>query len=145
MCSSDLYVNAGTAEFLVLPDLSGFYFLEMNTRLQVEHPVTESVTGLDLVAMQIDVARGEALPVSLPSSRGHAIEARLNAEDPDEGFRPSAGRLLRFDLAGGPGVRVDSGFTAGDVVPAEFDSMLAKVIATGATREDALEIGRAHV
>jgi acetyl/propionyl-CoA carboxylase alpha subunit/acetyl-CoA carboxylase carboxyltransferase component len=132
------YVNAGTAEFLVLPDLSGFYFLEMNTRLQVEHPVTEAVTGLDMVGLQIDVARGDALPVTLPASRGHAIEARLNAEDPDEGFRPSAGRLLRFDLATGPGVRVDSGFAAGDVVPGEFDSMLAKVIATGPTREDAL-------
>jgi acetyl/propionyl-CoA carboxylase alpha subunit/acetyl-CoA carboxylase carboxyltransferase component len=132
------YVNAGTAEFLVLPDLSGFYFLEMNTRLQVEHPVTECVTGVDMVALQIDVARGEALPVALPPSRGHAIEARLNAEDPDEGFRPSAGRLLRFDLAMVPGVRVDSGFVSGDVIPGEFDSMLAKVIATGPTREEAL-------
>ena len=132
------YVNAGTAEFLVLPDLSGFYFLEMNTRLQVEHPVTECVTGLDLVGLQIDVARGEALPVALPPSRGHAIEARLNAEDPDEGFRPSAGRLLRFELAAAAGVRIDSGFVAGDVVPGEFDSMLAKVIAFGPTREEAL-------
>lgn len=132
------YVNAGTAEFLVLPDLSGFYFLEMNTRLQVEHPVTECVTGVDMVGLQIDVARGEALPVALPPSRGHAIEARLNAEDPDEGFRPSAGRLLRFELASGPGVRVDSGFVAGDVVPGEFDSMLAKIIASGPTREEAL-------
>ncbi|MDO9021097.1 MAG: biotin carboxylase N-terminal domain-containing protein [Deltaproteobacteria bacterium] len=132
------YVNAGTAEFLVRPDLSGFYFLEMNTRLQVEHPVTECVTGLDLVGMQIDVARGVALPASLPPPRGHAVEARLNAEDPDEGFRPSAGRLIRFELATGPGVRVDSGFVAGDVVPGEFDSMLAKVIASGPTREDAL-------
>ena len=132
------YVNAGTAEFLVRPDLSGFYFLEMNTRLQVEHPVTECVTGLDLVGLQIDVARGTALPETLPPSRGHAVEARLNAEDPDEGFRPSAGRLIRFELATGPGVRVDSGFVAGDVVPGEFDSMLAKVIATGPTREDAL-------
>lgn len=132
------YVNAGTAEFLVLPDLSGFYFLEMNTRLQVEHPVTECVTGLDMVGLQIDVARGEALPETLPPPRGHSIEARLNAEDPDEGFRPSAGRLIRFELATGPGVRIDSGFVAGDVVPSEFDSMLAKVIATGATREDAL-------
>jgi acetyl/propionyl-CoA carboxylase alpha subunit/acetyl-CoA carboxylase carboxyltransferase component len=132
------YVNAGTAEFLVRPDLSGFYFLEMNTRLQVEHPVTECVTGLDLVGMQIDVARGERLPETLPPARGHAVEARLNAEDPDEGFRPSAGRLIRFELATGPGVRVDSGFVAGDVVPGEFDSMLAKIIATGPTREDAL-------
>ncbi len=132
------YVNAGTAEFLVLPDLSGFFFLEMNTRLQVEHPVTESVTGLDMVALQIEVARGEHLPVTLPASRGHAIEARLNAEDPDEGFRPSAGRLLRFELAAGPGVRVDSGFVQGDVVPGEFDSMLAKVIGIGPTREDAM-------
>ncbi len=132
------YVNAGTAEFLVMPDLSGFYFLEMNTRLQVEHPVTECVTGVDMVALQIEVARGEALPVALPPLRGHAVEARLNAEDPDEGFRPSAGRLLRFDLATVPGVRIDSGFVSGDVVPGEFDSMLAKVIAFAPTREEAL-------
>ena len=132
------YVSAGTAEFLVMPDLSGFYFLEMNTRLQVEHPVTECVTGLDLVGLQIDVARGDHLPQALPISRGHAIEARLCAEDADAGFRPSAGALLRFDLATGPGVRVDSGFSVGDVVPSAFDSMLAKVIAVGATREEAL-------
>jgi acetyl/propionyl-CoA carboxylase alpha subunit/acetyl-CoA carboxylase carboxyltransferase component len=132
------YVNAGTAEFLVLPDRSGFYFLEMNTRLQVEHPVTEAVTGLDLVGLQIDVARGESLPDALPATRGHAIEARLNAEDADAGFRPSAGRLLRFELATAPAVRIDSGFVEGDVVPGEFDSMLAKVIAVGPTREEAL-------
>jgi acetyl/propionyl-CoA carboxylase alpha subunit/acetyl-CoA carboxylase carboxyltransferase component len=132
------YVNAGTAEFLVLPDRSAFFFLEMNTRLQVEHPVTEAVTGLDMVGLQIDVARGEPLPDALPVTRGHAIEARLNAEDADADFRPSAGKLLRFELATGPGVRVDAGFVAGDVVPGEFDSMLAKIIAAGPTREEAL-------
>ena len=132
------YVNAGTAEFLVLPDRSAFYFLEMNTRLQVEHPVTEAVTGLDLVGLQIDIARGLPLPEALPPTRGHALEARLNAEDPDAGFRPSAGRLLRFDLATGPGVRIDSGFLTDDTIPGEFDSMLAKVVASGPTREDAL-------
>jgi acetyl/propionyl-CoA carboxylase alpha subunit/acetyl-CoA carboxylase carboxyltransferase component len=132
------YVNAGTAEFLVRPDGGGFAFLEMNTRLQVEHPVTECVTGIDLVEAQINVARGEALEWSEIASRGHAIEVRLNAEDPDERFAPSVGRLLRFDLPHGPGIRVDTGFSADTTIPSEFDSMLAKVIATGATREQAL-------
>jgi acetyl/propionyl-CoA carboxylase alpha subunit len=132
------YVNAGTAEFLVRPDLSGFYFLEMNTRLQVEHPVTECVTGLDLVGMQIDVARGEsaarvAAPRPRPRRRGEA-----QRRGPRRGLPPQRGAAHRFELATGPGVRVDSGFVAGDVVPGEFDSMLAKVIAFGPTREEAL-------
>jgi acetyl/propionyl-CoA carboxylase alpha subunit/acetyl-CoA carboxylase carboxyltransferase component len=133
------YVSAGTAEFLLLPDLKTFYFLEMNTRLQVEHTVTEEIFGLDLVGLQIDIGRGERLPAkSPPSPRGAAIEARLNAEDPDEGFAPRAGRLVRFGAPLGPGVRVDSGYVEGDIVPTVFDSMLAKVIAYGATRRQAL-------
>jgi acetyl/propionyl-CoA carboxylase alpha subunit/acetyl-CoA carboxylase carboxyltransferase component len=133
------YVSAGTAEFLLLPDLKTFYFLEMNTRLQVEHTVTEEIFGIDLVGLQIDVGRGERLPTANPPPpRGAAIEARLNAEDPDEGFAPRAGRLVRFEAPLGPGVRVDSGYVEGDVVPTVFDSMLAKVIAYGATRQRAL-------
>ncbi|MDH4392933.1 MAG: carboxyl transferase domain-containing protein [Aquabacterium sp.] len=133
------YVSAGTAEFLLLPDLKTFYFLEMNTRLQVEHTVTEEIFGLDLVGLQIDVGRGAHLPAAQPPApRGAAIEARLNAEDPDQGFAPRAGRLLQFDAPLGPGVRFDSGYVQGNVVPTVFDSMLAKVIAHGATRQAAL-------
>ena len=133
------YVSAGTAEFLLLPDLKTFYFLEMNTRLQVEHTVTEEIFGLDLVGLQIDVGRGAHLPAAQPPApRGAAIEARLNAEDPDQGFAPRAGRLLRFEAPLGPGVRVDSGYVQDNVVPTVFDSMLAKVIAHGATRAAAL-------
>jgi acetyl/propionyl-CoA carboxylase alpha subunit len=133
------YVSAGTAEFLLLPDLKTFYFLEMNTRLQVEHTVTEEIFGVDLVGLQIDVGRGDRLPAaSPPTPRGAAIEARLNAEDPDQGFAPRAGRLVRFEAPLGPGVRVDSGYVQDNVVPTVFDSMLAKVIAYGATRPAAL-------
>jgi acetyl/propionyl-CoA carboxylase alpha subunit/acetyl-CoA carboxylase carboxyltransferase component len=131
------YVSAGTAEFLVTPDGERCFFLEMNTRLQVEHPVTESVTGLDLVGLQLDVAQGERLVLDV-QPRGHAVEVRLNAEDPDARFAPSAGRILRLDLPSGPGIRVDSGYAEGSTVPVEFDSMLGKVIATGRTREEAL-------
>ncbi|WP_293902599.1 carboxyl transferase domain-containing protein [Phenylobacterium sp.] len=132
------YVNAGTAEFLLLPDGQTFYFLEMNTRLQVEHTVTEEVYGIDLVALQIDIASGLPLGDRPPAPRGVAIEARLNAEDPDQDFAPRAGRLLRFRLPHGPGVRVDSGYATNNVVPTHFDSMLAKIIAHGATRDEAL-------
>jgi acetyl/propionyl-CoA carboxylase alpha subunit/acetyl-CoA carboxylase carboxyltransferase component len=135
------YVSAGTAEFLLLPDGRTFYFLEMNTRLQVEHTVTEEVYGLDLVGLQIDIARGLPLPsAEPPAPRGVAIEARLNAEDPDQGFAPRAGRLLRFKPPQGPGIRIDSGYSANSAVPTAFDSMLAKVIAHGATRERALAL-----
>ncbi len=133
------YVSAGTAEFLLLPDLKTFYFLEMNTRLQVEHTVTEEIFGLDLVGLQIDIGRGNRLPAEHPPvPRGAAIEARLNAEDPDQGFAPRAGRLVHFEAPLGPGVRVDSGYVQDNVVPTVFDSMLAKVIACGATRAAAL-------
>jgi acetyl/propionyl-CoA carboxylase alpha subunit/acetyl-CoA carboxylase carboxyltransferase component len=133
------YVSAGTAEFLLLPDRKTFYFLEMNTRLQVEHTVTEEIFGLDLVGLQIDVGRGDRLPAQHPPApRGAAIEARLNAEDPDQGFAPRAGRLVHFEAPLGPGVRVDSGYVQDNVVPTVFDSMLAKVIAFGTTRHAAL-------
>jgi hypothetical protein len=121
----------------VLPDLSGFYFLEMNTRLQVEHPVTECVTGLDLVGLQIDVARGEPCPTRCPPARPrHRGPAQRRG--PRRGLPPQRGRSSASTSPPGPGVRVDSGFVAGDVVPGEFDSMLAKVIAVGPTRDEAL-------
>jgi acetyl/propionyl-CoA carboxylase alpha subunit len=133
------YVGAGTVEFMVSGD--EFFFLEMNTRLQVEHPVTESVTGLDLVEWQIRVAQGEPLPLDQESvaACGHAIEARLYAEDPAHGYLPNTGTLRTFDLAPAEGIRVDAGFVAGDVVTAAYDPMLAKVIATGATRDEAAQ------
>src|SRR5690606_29241154 len=127
------YRGVGTVEFLV----SGrdFWFLEVNPRLQVEHAVTEAVTGIDLVAWQVRIARGEPLPAAPPPLRGHAIEARVCAEDPEAGFRPAPGRVVRFDPPQGPGVRVDAGVGVGSVVPPDFDSLVARVIAHGATRE----------
>ncbi|GIH08671.1 acetyl/propionyl-CoA carboxylase subuit alpha [Rhizocola hellebori] len=125
------YTGAGTVEFLVQGD--GFYFLEMNTRLQVEHPVTEAVFDLDLVAWQLDIANGEALPVNPPSPTGHAIEARLYAED--AAFTPQTGLLHRFEVTGP--VRVDSGYRSGDAVSVHYDAMLAKVIAYAPSRATA--------
>ncbi|KRC53836.1 MULTISPECIES: carboxyl transferase domain-containing protein [unclassified Nocardioides] len=132
------YAGAGTVEFLYHPGERTFAFLEVNTRLQVEHPITEEVTGTDLVALQIQVARGIPLAGDRPSERGHAVEARLNAEDPDRDFAPAPGRISRLELPSGPGIRVDTGVTEGDTIPADFDSMIAKVIAWGADREQAL-------
>ena len=133
------YVGAGTVEFIVAPD-GTFYFLEMNTRLQVEHPVTECVTGLDLVRLQLLVAEGLSLPAEAlaPILRGHAIEARLYAEDPTNDYVPSPGRIHRLEIPNS--VRVDSGFASGDVVSAHYDPMLAKVIAYAPTRAEARSI-----
>ncbi len=132
------YHNAGTVEFLYEPDMDRFSFMEMNTRLQVEHPVTECTTGLDLVKLQIHVARGGRLEGEAPRTSGHAIEVRLNAEDPDNGFAPAPGLIERFRILLGPGVRVDTGVAEGDAIPAEFDSMIAKIIAYGRNRKEAL-------
>jgi len=134
------YVGAGTCEFLV--DASkNFYFLEMNTRLQVEHPVTEFRTGLDLVRWQIEVANGAKLPLTqdeIPSN-GHAIEARINAEDPARGFMPSPGQITYLRLPGGPGTRLDSGVYPGYTVPMAYDSMIAKLIVWAPSRDEAIE------
>ena len=132
------YRNAGTVEFLYQPESQKFSFMEMNTRLQVEHPVTECTTGIDLVKLQIHVARGSRLEGEPPRTSGHAIEVRLNAEDPENGFAPAPGVIERFRILTGPGVRVDTGVAEGDAVPAEFDSMIAKIIAYGQTRKEAL-------
>src|SRR5438445_5281859 len=129
------YVGLGTVEFLVAG--ADAHLLEMNPRLQVEHGITEAITGLDLVQLQIRIARGESLADLRVSERGVAIEARVCAEDPDAGFVPSPGRIARFDPALGPGIRVDTGIAAGRLVPAVFDALVAKVIATGGTREEA--------
>ncbi len=132
------YRNAGTVEFLFDPKDATFAFLEVNARLQVEHTVTEVTTGLDLVKLQIHVARGGRLVGDPPAPSGHAIEVRLNAEDPDAGFAPSPGKFLHFRLPTGPGLRIDRGVTEGDTVAPEFDPMIAKLIARGADRAEAL-------
>jgi 3-methylcrotonyl-CoA carboxylase alpha subunit len=141
------YCNAGTVEFILDmddPDEAGdprFYFMEMNTRLQVEHPVTEMVTGLDLVEWQLRIARGEMLPLMQEAIdlSGHAIEARLYAENPQAGFLPSTGRIGRLSFAEGPGLRVDAGVAEGGEVTIHYDPMIAKLIAHGATREEAID------
>ena len=132
------YRGAGTVEFLYHPADKRFAFLEVNTRLQVEHPVTELTTGMDLVKAQLHVAAGGKLTGRPPAEIGHAIEARLNAEDPDRDFAPSPGRIVRLDLPTGPGIRVDTGVSEGDTIPADFDSMIAKIIAYGRDRDEAL-------
>jgi len=139
LAQSQGYTNAGTVEFLV-DDEQNFYFLEVNTRLQVEHPVTELVTGLDLVHLQIRIAQGEPLPLSQQDIelRGHAIECRVYAEDPDNGFFPSPGRITRLLQPGGPGIREDSGIYEGWVVPMDYDPMLSKLIAYAPTRDLAI-------
>jgi acetyl-CoA/propionyl-CoA carboxylase biotin carboxyl carrier protein len=132
------YVNAGTVEMLVDHD-GDYYFLEVNSRLQVEHTVTEEAFGLDLVACQLRIAAGDALDIAQPdlTPHGHAIECRINAEDPARDFAPTPGVVTRFEAPAGFGVRVDSGYDAGDEVPAAYDSLVAKVIAWGVDRDDA--------
>jgi acetyl-CoA carboxylase biotin carboxylase subunit len=137
------YTNAGTIEFLVEGDGEDgkFYFLEMNTRLQVEHPITEMVTGTDLVAWQIRIARGERLtldPAQAATPVGHAIECRIYAEDPDARFMPSPGKILHLRAPSGPGIRDDSGVTSGFEVPIFYDSMISKLVAWGADRDQAI-------
>ncbi|HSN84172.1 MAG TPA: carboxyl transferase domain-containing protein [Polyangiales bacterium] len=132
------YRNAGTVEFLYHPPTQQLSFMEVNARLQVEHPVSEMTTGVDLVKLQIHVARGGRLEGEPPAQRGHAIEVRLNAEDAEDGFAPSPGLVEELRLAGGPGLRIDTGIARGDEIPADFDSMIAKIIAQGRTREEAM-------
>jgi acetyl-CoA carboxylase biotin carboxylase subunit len=133
------YVGAGTVEFLLDED-GCFYFMEMNTRIQVEHPVTEMVTNFDLVKEQIRVAAGEPIAFEIKGGRvrGHAIECRVNAEDPYRNFQPSPGTITTYHPPGGPGVRVDTHIYAGYTVPPHYDSLLAKVIVHGNTRTEAL-------
>ncbi|MGZ8744864.1 MAG: ATP-binding protein, partial [Nocardioides sp.] len=132
------YAGAGTVEFLYHPGERTFAFLEVNTRLQVEHSITEATTGFDLVKAQLHVARGGRLEGEKPTEFGHAIEARLNAEDPDRDFAPAPGHIEHLDLPSGPGIRVDTGVAEGDTIPSDFDSMIAKIIAYGRTRGEAL-------
>lgn len=135
------YVGAGTCEFLIGKD-GTISFLEVNTRLQVEHPVSEEITGIDLVREQFRIAEGGALDYDDPPHHGHSIEFRINGEDPGRGFLPTPGPVHSVRFPGGPGVRVDSGITTGDVITGAFDSLLAKLIVTGATRKDAIEKAR---
>ncbi len=133
------YRNAGTIEFLV-DDTGAFYFMEMNTRIQVEHPITELVTGVDLVKKQLEIASGAKLGINQDDVRmtGHAIECRINAENPDKGFRPSPGRIVSLHMPGGPGIRIDSAVYQGYEITPYYDSMIAKLIAYAPTREQAV-------
>ncbi len=132
------YEGAGTVEFLVDKDKK-FYFMEMNTRIQVEHPVTEEVTGFDLIAEQIKVAYGEKIDPTIPEMEGHAIECRINAEDPEHNFRPSAGQITVFHPPGGHGVRLDTHVYSGYRIPPYYDSMIAKLIVSAPTRYEAIK------
>ncbi|MEY0891446.1 acetyl/propionyl-CoA carboxylase subunit alpha, partial [Providencia rettgeri] len=142
ICTKANYVGAGTVEFLLSQD-GKLSFLEVNTRLQVEHPVTEETAGIDLVLEQLRIAQG--LPLSMtetPKPRGHAFEFRINAEDAGNGFLPTPGTILRFDAPTGPGVRLDSGVVSGSVIPGTFDSLMAKLIVVGHSREQAIQRAR---
>ena len=140
LCRAAKYAGAGTVEFLMDGKSRTFYLMEVNTRVQVEHPVTEAITGIDIVKMQIRVAAGEKLPFTQKQIKrnGHAIEVRINAEDPARNFTPSPGKLEHFDPPGGPGVRVDTHCYGGYVVPPNYDSMIAKLIVHKPTREEAI-------
>ncbi|MCL1805410.1 MAG: acetyl-CoA carboxylase biotin carboxylase subunit [Clostridiales bacterium] len=135
------YENAGTVEFVVDQDEGKYYFLEMNTRIQVEHPVTEMITGIDLVREQISVAKGEKLPFAQEdvAFSGHAIECRINAEQPEAGFRPTPGTITRWEAPGGPGIRLDTHCFPGYQAPVFYDSLIAKLIAHGPDRDQALK------
>ena len=135
------YIGAGTCEFLIGSD-GTISFLEVNTRLQVEHPVSEEVTGLDLVREQFRIADGESINPVDPIIRGHSIEFRINGEDPGKGFLPSLGTITKWEVPSGPGVRIDAGFDHGHTIGSHFDSLLAKLIITAATREEAIERAR---
>lgn len=138
------YRNAGTIEFL-LDEGGAFYFMEMNTRVQVEHPVTEQITGTDIIKEQLRIAAGEPMSCAARAPfipNGHAIEFRINAEDPENGFRPCPGTITRFDVPGGPGIRVESYVSAGSVISPFYDSMVAKLIVWGQDRDEALARGR---
>ncbi|HMO12267.1 MAG TPA: acetyl-/propionyl-CoA carboxylase subunit alpha, partial [Actinotalea sp.] len=136
------YRGVGTVEFLVDPSRDFAHFLEVNTRLQVEHPVTEEVTGIDLVREQLRIAAGEALGYTEVTARGHSLEFRINGEAPAAGFLPMPGTISRLRVPSGPGVRWDSGVVEGDTVSGAFDSMIAKLVVTGATRTQAVERAR---
>jgi acetyl-CoA carboxylase biotin carboxylase subunit len=140
LCKSVNYYSAGTVEFLFDPQEKRFYLMEVNTRMQVEHPVTELLTGVDIVKSQFRVAAGEKLALSQKHLRaeGHAIEARINAEDPERNFAPSPGRIVQFDPPGGPGVRIETHCFSGCVVPPNYDSMIAKLLVHAPTRDEAL-------
>ncbi len=135
------YIGAGTCEFLIGSD-GTISFLEVNTRLQVEHPVSEEVTGLDLVREQFRIADGQSINPVDPIIRGHSIEFRINGEDPGKGFLPSLGTITKWEVPSGPGVRIDAGFDHGHTIGSHFDSLLAKLIVTAATREEAIERAR---
>ena len=135
------YVGAGTCEFLIGAD-GTISFLEVNTRLQVEHTVSEEVTGIDLVRQQFRIAMGEKLGFDDPEIRAHSFEFRINGEDPGRSFLPAPGRITQWQIPTGPGVRVDAGFKNGDTIGGNFDSLLAKLIVTGATREEAVQRSR---
>lgn len=142
ICAAAGYSGAGTVEFLLGVD-GTISFLEVNTRLQVEHPVTEETTGIDLVVEQFRIAEGKVLEAhETPAPRGHSIEFRINAEDPGRGFLPTPGAITRFDPPSGPGVRLDTGVVTGSTVPGTFDSLMTKLIVTGATREQAIARAR---
>ncbi|MBL4700690.1 MAG: acetyl-CoA carboxylase biotin carboxylase subunit [Phycisphaeraceae bacterium] len=140
LCKAAGYYSAGTVEFLMDGKSRKFYLMEVNTRIQVEHPVTEAITGIDIVQMQIKIAAGEKLPFTQKHIKrnGHAIEVRINAEDPARNFTPSPGKITNFDPPGGPGVRVDTHCYGGYVVPPNYDSMIAKLIVHKPTREEAI-------
>ncbi len=139
LCRAAGYTNAGTVEFLYDPATRKFALMEVNTRLQVEHPITELTTGIDLVHMQLHIAMGGLLEGACPKTRGHAIEVRLNAEDPENGFSAAPGMVELFRLPTSPGLRLDSGIAEGDSIPGEYDSMFAKLASSAATRSEAID------